>query len=98
MIDASPAPGSDLFESCGGATVNVFTTTPDERDAISVACQKITEAGWRVNSIEETHWVTREDYTEDQTGIEYFDQAMIDGSVLVFHTYPPEIQDGDAVH
>jgi hypothetical protein len=30
----------------------------------------------------------RSDYREGDEGLRYFDQALIDGAVLVFHTWP----------
>ena len=90
-VEASPLPGPD-FESTGGAYINVFTTASTEAEALGIASREVAEAGWRFDSVDQVVWVTRANYTDDTTGLEYFEQALIDGIVLVIHSYPP---DGD---
>ena len=97
-VDALPSPGSEEFELYGGATINVFTTSKSEAEALSTASREVSEAGWVLTVVDGVHWVTRNDYDEDDTGLEYFEQALIDGVVMVLHTYPPELQDGDVAH
>jgi hypothetical protein len=96
-VEALPVPGPD-FEPVGGAYINVLTTAPTEKEALEVASHEVVEAGWRLSSIDSVAWVTRADYADDATGLEYFEQALIDGIVLVIHTYPPEPQESDVRH
>jgi hypothetical protein len=70
-----------------GAFINVFVTEPSEELALARAYVEIAEAGWTVESVESVNWVTRDDYAEDPTGVEYFDQASLDGVAIVVHTY-----------
>jgi hypothetical protein len=73
-----------------GAFINVFLTEPSKEAALAKARFEIAEAGWNVHSVESVNWVTRADYDEDPTGVDYFDQALIDGMVIVIHTYPTD--------
>jgi len=43
-------------------------------------------------------YVTDDDFAQDDEGLESFKQALIDGVVLDFHTYPVEPEGDDAVH
>ena len=93
MVDALPLPGTPAFAEFGGATINVFTTEESEDGALAVAAREVAEAGWQVRAIEETFLVTREDFEESPDGLQYFEQALLDGIVLVLPTY--HVDDGD---
>jgi hypothetical protein len=71
-----------------GAYINVYTTAATEAEARGVALREIFEAGWHCECVEGVSWHTREDYSGDTSGREYFEQALIDGVVLVMHTFP----------
>ena len=90
---AEPLPESPDFSEVDGAYVNVFTTAGNEKEAVRVASHEIAEAGWRVIGIEEIHWVTEASYDQDDTGLEYFQQVLVDDIVLVFHTYRHDSDD-----
>jgi hypothetical protein len=94
MVDASPLPGTPAFAEVGGAWINVFTTEETEDAALLLAAREIAEAGWQVRAIEETSVVTRESFEDAPDGLQYFEQALLDGVVLVIHTYSAD--DGDA--
>ena len=96
-VEAQPLPGPN-FESYGGAFINIFATVSTEAEALEVATREVAEAGWRFGSIDRVVWVTREDYVEDPTGLKYFEQALIDGVVVVIHTYSPEADKPDVHH
>jgi len=83
-------PGSDSFATCSGAAVNAWVVAPTEQQALAIASQEIRDAGWCIESIEAVFTITRDNYSDDPTGLEYFEQALVDGVVLVFHTW----QDG----
>jgi len=93
MVDALPQPGTPAFAKCGGAWINVYTTEQSEEGALVVAAREVAEAGWQVRAIEETRLVTREDFEESPDGLQYFEQALLDGIVVVLHTY--HVDDGD---
>jgi hypothetical protein len=97
-IEALPVPGSKAADTCGGAYINVYTTEPSESAAVQAASREVAEAGWQSRAIEKVVFVTREDYDEDSEGLEYFDQALIDGIVLVVHSFPNTPDDEDIRH
>jgi hypothetical protein len=85
--EARPSPGSEDFATCSGAAVNVWVEAATEQQALFIASQEIHDAGWLIDSLESVRPITRPDYSEDPTGVEYFEQALVDGVVLVFHTW-----------
>jgi hypothetical protein len=99
MIDALPRPGTQAYAEYGGAMINVYTTELAEQPAVAVATREVTEAGWQVQSVEETYLLTRNDLAHaGADGTAYFEQALLDGVVVVLHTYPVSPQDGDRVN
>jgi len=87
QYEAEPLPGSDNFAQCSGAFVNVWTRAATEQEALSIAAREVQDAGWVVSALEAVHPTTREDYNDDASGLERYEQALIDGIVLVFHTW-----------
>ena len=99
MVDALPQPGTPAFAEYGGATINVYTTELSEQDAIALASREVAEAGWQLQTVDDTYLLTRPDLVEaTPEGVAYFEQALLDGVVLVIHTYPASAQEGDLVH
>ena len=97
-IDALPLPGSETADTYGGAYINVYTTEQSETAALQTASREVAEAGWQSRAVEKVAFVTRDDFVEDSKGLEYFDQAQIDGVVLVVHTFPHTPDDEDVRH
>jgi hypothetical protein len=97
-IEATPLSSTEAFEQFGGAFVNVYIPASTEDEALKTAQEEITRSGWQCVSIESLLYVTRDDYVEDEEGREHFEQALLDGAVLVFNTFPPEPDEGDAIH
>jgi hypothetical protein len=96
-VKASPPQGPE-FETAGGAYINVFTTVSSESEALDIAGREVSEAGWQFDSVDGIAWVTRADYDDGDTGLEYFEQALIDGIVLVVHSYPPGGEEPNVRH
>jgi hypothetical protein len=97
-IDALPSPGTEGADSFGGAYINVYTTDQSEAAAVSTASREVAEAGWQSRAIQSVSFVTREDFEDDSEDLNYFEQAQIDGIVLVVHTFPNEADDADVRH
>jgi len=98
IVEASPPPGSDKFFEFGGAYINVYTTSQTEGDAIAVATAEVREAGWQLDAIDGVNWATRSDFPDIESGLEYFEQALLDGVVVVVHTFPPDTGDQVVAH
>jgi len=71
----------------GGAYVHCWIDAPGEAEAVAHAEAEVRAADWIVATVDSVRSVTSKDYAEEITGREYFEQAMIDGVVLVFHTW-----------
>jgi hypothetical protein len=80
-------PGTDNFTVNSSAFANVWVEATSEQQALAVASGEVQDAGWLIESLESVHPNVREDYADDDSGLEYFEQALIDGIVLVFHTW-----------
>jgi hypothetical protein len=99
MVDALPQPGEPAFAEYGGAMINVYTTELAEQAAVALAIRGVNEAGWQLQAVDETYLLTRADLAgATPEGMAYFEQALLDGVVVVIHTYPATPQAGDLVH
>lgn len=72
----------------GDAYVACWIDRHEEEDAIAVACDMIALDGWDVVRVEEVSFVTEADYDEDDEYRMYYEQALSDKEVLVFHLCP----------
>ena len=97
-IDALPLPGTEATNSYGGAYINVYTVDQSEAAALATASREVAGAGWQSRAIESVSFVTRSDFEDDSDGLTYFDQAKMDGVVLVVHTFSNEADDVDVRH
>jgi hypothetical protein len=86
-VSACPEPSSEEFGKCSGAYVNCWLLSTDAETARARALQLCTEYGWRVEFIESCRRVERSDYATDSEAVKYFDQALLDKEVVVFHTW-----------
>lgn len=61
---------------------------PTLDEAVRVARAGIEEEGWIVDEPDEAYAVDAATYPPGGDGREYFEQALIDKEVFVFHMYP----------
>ena len=78
----------DNSDDIGGAYVNCWIKAIDIEDADEIAGDIIKKKSWFILTLEDKYEVNEIDYSENSKGKEYYNQAIIDGTVLVFHTYP----------
>ncbi len=78
----------DAEPASDGAYVEVYTTDTSESLAKARAMKELAAAGWRCLDITGVARRTRQDYVANAEGPEYFEQALLDGIVLVAHTFP----------
>jgi hypothetical protein len=67
--------------------ISCWVNEPTESLAESAARAEIDAAGWDILECEESSRIDREEYLTSDS-LEYFDQALTDGVVLVVHTWP----------
>jgi hypothetical protein len=87
-IHAVPEPDHPDAEAVGGAYINCWIEATDLDDAVSRGRAEIIDAGWQPGELRRAYQTTRDDYTGEDDGLEYFEQALIDKEVCVFHCYP----------
>ena len=84
---------AEVENNTGGAFVNVYSTAADEQSALRAAILEIEDAGWSIRDRPRISSVARKDFEANGVdGLEYFEQALVDEIVLVFHTYPKALQ------
>jgi hypothetical protein len=93
---AVPTPDAKEFHDSGGAYVNCWIRSDgsDRHQAEKRASDLIQEYGWSVEALEEGAIVNSESYNPDDEDHEFFEQALVEGEVLVFSTWPRE-EDGE---
>ncbi|OAB63283.1 hypothetical protein AY599_06670 [Leptolyngbya valderiana BDU 20041] len=94
-LHALPGPAA-LLEDVGGAYVNCWIEAADLGQAVSRAIAEVEGGGWTPDVVRHGAIITREDYAgDDDDGLEYFEQALIDKEVCVFHLYPAGSEEED---
>ena len=56
------------------------------------------EAGWLIISVEDQYSLTRAEAQAAPDSLPYYEQALLDGVVLVFHKYPHGGEEPDVLH
>jgi hypothetical protein len=87
IYSAHPNGGTEDYVRFEGAHVACWIDVEDIELARSKAQKMIRNREWTVENLEEEHSITRE-IAETSTGLQYYEQALIDGEVLVFVTSP----------
>lgn len=96
---AEPDAEGEQFGLYGGAYVTCWVRAASVAEAEKTASAAIRESGWKIVAVEDECCAASESwYSDDDEGKQYFLQAVIDGECYVFHQWPPEPQEGDAVH
>ena len=87
-VNALPGQGVSELSDYGGASVNCWVLVASAEEAVVRSKAAVREARWVPESIESVSVVSSGDYSGDHTGRQYFEQALVDGIVVVFHTWP----------
>lgn len=81
---------SEKFLLIAGAYVSCWIQADSIKKASKMEKDKIEFEKWEVLEIDEAYEINGQDYKTNANGLEFYEQAMIDKWVLVFHTYPFE--------
>jgi len=87
IIDAAPDPTFDHEADYAGACVSCWIKDQTADNAFRIARCYIEEHGWVVLEKDEHYPITAEAYENNPHSKKYFNQALIDEEVFVFHTY-----------
>ncbi len=74
----------------GGAYVVSYVNHTDAKIAVQMATIDEIDDSWAIQDFEGIKEIERNQYKEDDPNLQYFDQALVDSVVSVFHTYPIE--------
>ncbi len=85
---AVPTPDAKEFLNAGGAYVTCWIQNGDRSAAEKRAAELIHDYGWSVEALEDGTIVTGADYAQDDEDREFYEQALVEGEVLVFNTWP----------
>lgn len=72
----------------GGAYVNSYVEAASIEEAESIAKNQIEILHWLILEKDQALIVRSEDFDDNDPGQKYFEQALTEKVVLVFHTYP----------
>jgi hypothetical protein len=90
---ATPTPDAEEFTTSAGAYVDCWIQDEDRDAAQARAADLIDDYGWEVEDLEGEAVVTSADYEAGDENKEFYEQALVEGEVLVFHTWPHEADD-----
>jgi len=89
-IQAVPTSDNPDNGEITGACINCWVRIQTPEAAEDLVTRKLSDEDWRIESIFGPEVHTAEDYQTDPTGVEFFQQAQLDGDVFVFHVYEKE--------
>lgn len=92
---AVPTPDAKEFQDSGGAYVNCWIQNKDRQEAEQRASDLIHEYGWSVEALEEGATVTSAAYSQDDDDRQFYEQALVEGEVLVFNTWPRDKEEDE---
>jgi hypothetical protein len=92
QFEVTPTVKHSENEKIAGAIVDCWIKSDSLDRAELVARERIRSAEWIVDDANQAFADARERYEENSRNLIYFEQALIDGEVLVFHTYPIDDQ------
>ncbi|HUQ08232.1 MAG TPA: barstar family protein [Kofleriaceae bacterium] len=96
LFEAVPTGDACFGDGAKGGLICCWVKSESAREAHRVARAEIESSGWLIVSQEQIAPAMREDYSDDTTGLPYYEQACIDGMTFVFHTWSSdEEEDGD---
>ena len=85
---SEPTPNAQEYAEFEGAYVNCWIRNDSREEAQARAAELIRDYGWTVEALEDSGTVSSEDYQEDDEDREFYEQALVEGEVLVFNTWP----------
>lgn len=85
---SQPTPNAQEFADFEGAYVNCWIRNASRQDAEERATELIRDYGWSVDALEDAGTVTSDDYQNGDEDREFYEQALVEGEVLVFNTWP----------
>lgn len=89
---------SNDYIDTGGAFINCWVKATSIEAAKTIAESAINENHWKILNLEESYYVDEEHYEENDESLEFYQQAVVDGEVYIYHSWPNEPQEEEQVH
>ena len=89
-FEAKQRPDFPHDEQIGGAFVNCYLKGRTSKQAYIDAIACIEESGWDILRFEDQSEIDSASFEKPDDALKYYEQALIDGEVLVFHAYPKD--------
>jgi hypothetical protein len=86
--EGTPGPDHPERERIGGAFVNVWVRAESKEKAQAIFEHEMKDLGLVLDPCTGPEIHHRKDYNKDPKGKEYFEQAQLDGTVIVCYSYP----------
>jgi len=83
---AKPDPSNPKNKTSAGAFVNCWISRKTKSQAETVARRMIQKQGWTIVEFIRGRRITRK--SQRPAGMKYYEQALIDREVLIFHIWP----------
>ena len=87
-IEIEPRVEHPEYDRVGGSFVTCWIDADDVDTAAHEAHTLLREEQWEVVKLQAAHTVERSEYADDEEALAYFDEAVREGAVYVFHNYP----------
>ena len=71
-----------------GAYVNAWIVEPTLEEADKVATELITARLWQIQHLEDSELLAEGSYEPGDENWQYYEQALLDKAVFVYHTWP----------
>ena len=97
QYESIPTEESKDYKDIGGTVINCWVKATSVEAAKAMAESAINQNHWKALNLEESFSVNEEYYEEDDESLEFYQQAVIDGEVYVYHSWPNEPQE-EQVH
>jgi hypothetical protein len=91
IIEVIPEKESSAYSKYAGAHIACWINLAKSKEANQKAIELIVRSGWSIVKVIEEKEVFADSYSLEDDGLEYFEQALIDGEVCVVHTFPKRV-------
>jgi len=85
-FEAKPQATNPKCKTLAGAFINCWISRRKKSEAETIARRMIKKHGWTIVEFGKGSRITRS--TQTPSGMKYYEQALIDKEVLVFHVWP----------
>ena len=98
QYELRPLPKNEHWEEAGGCYANCYVLAQSAERAVQLARTAFSENHWEVVSLEEAPMVLNRNDIEESEVLDHYDTALEEGECYVYHLWPVEPQEYDAVH